>query len=465
MKLAVVSGVLVATALAACSAVPGSGPRTVGAVTGGGRAGGAILYDVVKVDNRVVSTVLAQPRPGFRALFPQGRPPPARIAVGDRIAVVIWEAGPGGLFTAPLPALAVPPVNPTIEPLTTPSAPPPTSPGTNPALNRLLGLPPPGESRPGGTAYGQKPPAEQAPPPAGLMPPPAGVSQAAAALIAQQNRQGAAIPLQQVARDGTITIPYAGHIPAAGHSAAGVEREIEARLAKKALAPQAVVIDEGGPAHTVSVTGAVVHGARIALSPGGDRLLQVIAAAGGARAPVYDLFVRLSRGRRTATLPLAALVNEPAQNIYARPGDVVTLVRRPRTFSVFGATSGNAQIPFRAAKLSVSQALGKAHGLRADLADARGVFLFRYENDTVLRALGEPLAASAAGGVSPVVYRFNLKDPKDFFLAQRFPVRDRDVIFVVDARLLPLYRWFKVVNKIIGPVEQGFIVCYSTNGC
>ncbi|MGH7110303.1 MAG: polysaccharide biosynthesis/export family protein [Stellaceae bacterium] len=464
-------GIVVAAALTACSFAPGSGPRSADAVAGGGKANGAILYDVVKVDNRVVAAVLARPHPSFRALFAQGQPPPPRIAAGDRIAVVIWEAGPGGLFTAPLPALpAAAPPNPTIEPLETPQSPLPASPGRA-ELNRLLGLPPGGETPPGEATpqTGEKPPAAQAVPPSvRAMLSAASANRTEAARLARQNRMGTAMPVQQVARDGMITIPYAGRIAAAGHTAAEVQREITARLAKKALEPQVLVVDQGGPAHAVTVTGAVVHGARIPLSPAGDRLLQVIAEAGGARAPVRDLFIRLSRGGRTATLPLAALVAHSAQNIYAWPGDALTLIRRPQTFSVFGAANRanhNAQIRFDAATLTLGEALGKARGLRPDIANARGVFLFRHESDAVLRALGEPLAADARGGVSPVVYRFDLSKPKDFFLARRFPVRDKDIIFVVDAGIMPLYRWFRVLNKIIGPVEEGFIVCYTTAGC
>lgn len=486
-------GIVVAAALTACSSyAPGSGPRSLGAVTGGGKADGTILYDVVKVDNRVVATVLARPRPNFRALFAQGKPAPPRIAVGDRIAVVIWEAGPGGLFTAPLPALPAP--NPTIEPLETPQSPPSSSPGNTDELNQLLGLPPrseqtpgalssgpppsaevpPGEVRPGESAPGATPEAGKAPPVQAVPPSVRGMLGAAAtnpaevARLARQNRLGAAMPVQQVARDGTIMIPYAGRIPAVGRSAAAVQHEIMTRLAKKALMPQVLVVDRGGPAHTVTVTGAVAHGARIPLSPAGDRLLQVIAEAGGAKAPVRDLFIRLSRGGVTATLPLAALVAHPAQNIYAWPGDVLTVIRRPQTFTIFGAANAanrNAQIRFDAATLTLGEALGKAHGLRPDITNARGVFLFRYESDGVLHALGEPLAAAARDGVSPVVYRFDLSKPKGFFLAQRFPVHDKDVIFVIDADFIPLYRWFRVLSTIIGPVEEGLIVCYTSAGC
>jgi polysaccharide export outer membrane protein len=483
MKLAAVLGLLFAAALAACSDTPGTGPANAGAIIHGGRADGTILYDVVKVDDRVVATLRAAPQPSFRTLFAaQGKPPPPRIAVGDRLAVVIWEAGPGGLFTAPLPALAPSP-NPTIEPLEEP----PTNPG-NSELNRLLGTPSPSE-----TAPGQPPESERGPQSAQAIPPAAAASGSIAALVAAENQRGAVMPEQVVARDGTITIPYAGQIAAAGRTPAEVQREIEASLAKKAIEPQALVIDRGGPAHTVAVAGAVVHGARIALSPAGDRVLQVIAEAGGAHAPVHELFVRLSRGDVTATLPLDLLVREPAENVYAWPGDVITLIRLPQAFSVFGAAKRNAQIPFGAATLNLSQALGKAHWLVDEVANARGVFLFRYENDDVVRALGEPLAtaiegpartpeeppggvspsdkssggrgAGAQGGVSAIVYRFDMKDAKYYFLARQFPMHDRDVIFVVDADIIPLFKWFRVLSKITGPVEEGFIVCFTTKNC
>jgi len=73
-------------------------------------------------------------------------------------------------------------------------------------------------------------------------------------------------------------------------------------------------------------------------------LLDLIAAAGGARAPVYETFVRLSRAGVTATIPMELLVSNPAENIYAYPTDVLTLVRLPQSFTVFGATGSNTQI-------------------------------------------------------------------------------------------------------------------------
>jgi polysaccharide export outer membrane protein len=234
---------------------------------------------------------------------------------------------------------------------------------------------------------------------------------------------------------------------------------IEARLAEKALEPQALVIVRQSSVNAVTVAGEMVSGARVQLSPGGDTLLEVVAAAGGAKTPVHETFVRLSRDGVTATIPLEQLVADPAENIYAQPGDVLTLVRVPQTFSVFGATGRNAEIAFDAQRITLSDALGKSQGLRDDLAKPEGVFLFRYEPNSVVRALDQPIATGAQTAASPVVYRFNLGDGKTFLLAREFPVRDKDVIFVADAPAAQIYKFFGALNQVTGPIVTGLVTC------
>ena len=163
------------------------------------------------------------------------------------------------------------------------------------------------------------------------------------------------IPEQVVGRDGMITVPFAGQVPVAGRTPFEVQRAIEQRLSEKAIEPQAIVTVAKSLSNSVTVTGEVVTGARIPLSVRGDRLLDVIAAAGGAKSPVYETFVRLSRGGVTATIPMERLVSNPAENIYAQPGDVLTLVRLPQSFTVFGATGTNALIPFTAERMTLGR--------------------------------------------------------------------------------------------------------------
>jgi len=428
MKPVAVLACLITLSFGGCSWIPRAGP-SASEVVEQSRSDGEILFDVVEVDDRVISTLRVQPKESFAARFTQDTQPPLfSIAIGDTISVLIWESAAGGLFTEAPPALSPSRGRTGIEPLAPESA------------RQEPGAPaPPGQQRRAGA-------------------PPDALLQSEAA-----GRQAVKIPDQLVESDGAISVPYAGRIPAAGRLPAEVQQTIEARLAGRALQPQALVIVKRSFANAVTVTGEVVAGARIPLSPGGDKLLEVIAAAGGAKAPVHETFVRLSRNGTTATIPLQQLVSDPAENVYARPGDMLTLARVPQTFAVFGATGRNADIPFSAAKISLTEALGKSQGLRDDLAKPEGVFLFRYEPNSVVRALDQPTASGSGGGVSPIVYRFNLRDANSYLLTGGFPMRDKDVIFVADAPAAQIYKFFTALNQVTGPIVTGLVTCHYAN--
>jgi polysaccharide biosynthesis/export protein len=493
MKRAALFACFIALWLGGCSILPSAGP-TASEVAAAGQAGNEVLFDVVEVDNHVVSTLLAQPKESFHARFEKdGKPPELKIAVGDTVSVTIWESAAGGLFSeAPAPQLPTG-SRPATEPLAPESPLPPTETpaGPTPEIDQLLRAPnqPPG-------APPETPPPQAGQPPSGNIPPtvPLPIEATGAAV----NQRSATIPDQQVAPDGAIGVPYAGRVPAAGRTPVEVQQTIEALLASKALQPQALVIVKKSDANAVTVTGEVVAGARVPLSPGGDRLLQVIAAAGGVftpagiaaargittpagiaaagsittpagiaaaggiTAPVYETFVRLSRDGVTATIPFERLVADPVEDIYARPGDVLTLARIPQTFSVFGATGRIDSITFDAEKLTLSEALAKSQGLRDDLANPKGVFLFRYEPASIVRALDQPIATRAQDGTSPVAYRFDFSDANSYLIADQFPVRDKDVIFVADAGAVQVQKLFTVLQTITGPVITGLLVCRSS---
>ena len=457
MNLAALFACFTALALGGCSILPSAGP-TASEVTAAGQAGNEVLFDVVEVDNHVVSTLLAQPKESFHARFEKdGNPPELKIAVGDTVSVTIWESAAGGLFSEAPPAPQLPTGSrPGTEPLA-PESPRPlveTPAGPIPETDQLLGAP---NQLPG--AAPETPPSQAGQPLSGNMPQVVPFPNEATGTAV--NQRSATIPDQQVAPDGAIVVPFAGQVPAAGRTPVEVQQTIETLLASKALQPQALVIVKKSTANTVTVAGEVVPGARVPLSPGGDKLLQVIAAAGGAKAPVHETFVRLSRDGVTATIPFERLVADPAEDIYARPGDVLTLVRIPQTFSVFGATARNDLITFDAEKLTLSEALAKSQGLRDELANPKGVFLFRYEPAAIVRALDQPIATRAADGTSPVAYRFDFSDANSYVIADQFPVRDKDIIFVADAGAIQAQKVFTVLQTITGPVITGLLVCRS----
>jgi polysaccharide biosynthesis/export protein len=266
------------------------------------------------------------------------------------------------------------------------------------------------------------------------------------------------IPEQVVARDGAITVPFAGRVPVAGRSLVEVQHMIEQRLAEKAIEPQVIATIAKSVTNAATVSGEVVNGARVPLSVNGDHLLDVIALAGGAKSAVYDTFVRLSRNSVTATIPMERLVSDPAENIYAQPGDVLTLVRVPQTFSVLGATGQNTQLTFSAERITLVEALAKAGGLQDLRSDPAGVFLFRFEPQAVVAALNAPQLSTGPDKSSPVVYRLDMSDANTYFLAQRFPVEDKDIIYVANAKLNELQKFFTLLNTLTGPVITGIVV-------
>jgi polysaccharide export outer membrane protein len=136
----------------------------------------------------------------------------------------------------------------------------------------------------------------------------------------------------------------------------------------------------------------------------------------------------------------------------------LTLVRLPQSFTAFGATGANAQIPFSSEKMTLVEALAKAGGLQDLRSDPAGVFLFRFEPPSIVKTLGRPQVATGPEGSSPVVYRLDLRNAKSYFLAQRFPIRDKDIIYVANADLNELQKFFTLLNTLTGPVITGIVV-------
>jgi polysaccharide export outer membrane protein len=155
---------------------------------------------------------------------------------------------------------------------------------------------------------------------------------------------------------------------------------------------------------------------------------------------------------------MEVLVSDPAENIYAQPGDVLTVVRAPRTFTVFGAAGKNSEIEFPAAKMVLAEALAKAGGLQDTRSDPAGVFLFRWEPAAIVEALGRKPGRVGPDGTSPVVYRLDLRDAKAYFAAERFPVDDKDIIYVANADLTELQKFFGLINTLIGPAITGVVI-------
>lgn len=265
--------------------------------------------------------------------------------------------------------------------------------------------------------------------------------------------RAAAFPEQMVSHEGTINVPFAGTIAVAGKTPQEIEQEIAARLRGKANQPQVLLRVVRNNSSNVTVVGEVTASVRMPLTATGERLLDALAAAGGVRQPVNKVSIQVTRGRHVAQLPLETVIQDPQQNIPLLPGDVVTLLFQPFSFSVLGATGRNEEMNFEAQGITLSQALARVGGLQDNRADATGVFIFRFEDPATLD-LGEQAPATTPEGRVPVVYRFDLKNPATFFISQSFPMRHRDVMYVSNASAAELQKFLNVIVSVVYPIDQ-----------
>jgi polysaccharide biosynthesis/export protein len=279
------------------------------------------------------------------------------------------------------------------------------------------------------------------------------------ASVPQQNGSHmATVPDQVVGRDGAITVPFAGRIKVANKTARDVETAIKKGLSGKTTDAQVVVNVRSSVSNAVTVIGEVQNASRHPLSVGGDRILDVIAAAGGLRVPINETFVELTRGDTIVRMPLLQVTNDPHENIYLRAKDVLTLVRAPQKFLVYGATGANAEIPFDADGISLADALAKAGGLNDSRSDPRGVFVFRYESSDVVQTLRPDMPLPPGRAAVPVIYRLDLSAPDGFFVAQQFPVMNRDVIYVSNAPFTDVQKVMSVATTMATYAAQGVVI-------
>ena len=258
------------------------------------------------------------------------------------------------------------------------------------------------------------------------------------------------LPIQVVDSDGSITVPFAGRIQAAGATPRELERRIAARLRGKTNQIQVLVRIASNVSANVTVVGEVRNSTRVAVTPAGERLLDVLAAAGGVTQPVDKMTLQVTRGERMLSMPLEAIVRDPTQNVLMRPGDIVTALHQPFAFSILGAAGRNEEVPFEAKGISLAQALARAGGINDSRADRHGIFIFRYEDVSALD-WGRPVATTPDGKV-PVVYQLELDKPASFLIAQQFPIDHRDVLYISNAPAAELQKFLNIISSIATPV-------------
>ncbi len=333
---------------AGCGVTPSSGPlsREIG---GAPSTTDPTEYVVVDVSHDVIRAIGAANRGGLgRLMRTAATAPRSRIGAGDVLAVTVYEAGEGGLFTG-------------------------------------------------------------------------------------KEQRHATFPALQVDQQGSISLPYAGLMKVQDRTPLEVQKLIVERLQGRAIQPQVVVSITSTESNTFVLAGDVAKPGRYPLSTTGDRLLDVVAKAGGSRFPAREVYVTFVRGQDRGTQLLERIIEEQSENIYILAGDRIYINHDPKRYSVFGAVHKPGAYVFPASQVNALEAMALAGGLIDERADSTGIFVFRYESEAVMRQIAPHARSYSGTGTVPTVYRISLRDPGSYFYARGFLVRDKDVLYIANA--------------------------------
>ncbi|MEO1048553.1 MAG: SLBB domain-containing protein, partial [Pseudomonadota bacterium] len=95
------------------------------------------------------------------------------------------------------------------------------------------------------------------------------------------------------------------------------------------------------------------------------------------------------------------------------------------------------QMRFTREGMTVVEAISMAGGPLENVGDPKSIFLFRY---------------AGPGGTEPTVYHFNLLNAPTFFLAQKFALRDSDVLYFSTAEANQPRKVIQTVGQLFAPI-------------
>jgi polysaccharide export outer membrane protein len=129
----------------------------------------------------------------------------------------------------------------------------------------------------------------------------------------------------------------------------------------------------------------------------------------------------------------------PQEDMQVAPGDRITLISRPESFSVLGAPNKADEIVFPRPRVTLAEAVALAGGANPNAGDAGAVFVFRY-------------VPGPNGAEQPTVYHLNMMRAGAYLLSQRFVMRDRDVLYVGNARANQPSKFIQLLSQLFVPV-------------
>ncbi len=238
----------------------------------------------------------------------------------------------------------------------------------------------------------------------------------------------------KVGSDGRFFFPYAGIIQAAGRTTEQIRRELEQKLTKNITKPQVGVSIAAYRSQQAYISGQVLKPGVIPVNDIPLTVRDIIAKAGGLTEKASDLAL-LSHHNKKIKIDLGALYRkgDNSQNYVLRGGDALYIAEKNPSEKVFvlGEVKKPGSLHLDRFGLTLAEALSDSGGINEETASPTGIFVVRQENPK---------------DKLPSVYQLQMTSVHSMLLAEQFPLRSRDIVYVTAA---PMTRWNRVISQLL----------------
>lgn len=237
-----------------------------------------------------------------------------------------------------------------------------------------------------------------------------------------------------VAEDGTVFFPYAGVVKVDGFTLRQIRSLLTGKLSKLIENPQVDVRVAAFRSQRIFVVGEVGKKGAIPITDIPMTTLEAINQAGGFSGEADQRRITITRGGKTFDVDLQALYEEGdfSGNILLENGDVVNVWDREHNkIFMLGAIGGPGSLLMKKGGITLAEALSDRGNINQFTANPYQIYVIR-------------------GGDEPAIYHLASREPDAMVVADRFPLRPRDVVYVDQSDII---RWNTLISNLTGAVN------------
>ncbi|WP_201645445.1 polysaccharide biosynthesis/export family protein [Paraburkholderia metrosideri] len=251
-----------------------------------------------------------------------------------------------------------------------------------------------------------------------------------------------------VDQSGDIYLPYSGKVRAQGLTPAQLRNAVLTHLSRLTTGADVSVQPTTHKGQTVTIQGDLTKPGVYPLGPDMARLSGLLSLSLPNQTNPEQLAVTVRRNGQSASVRLADIYRDQADDIVLRPGDSVVVHDILEHMIVLGAAGTQGQIKLSKRNYSVLDALADSRGLSDPLANPRAVFLMRLQSNK------DTVANANSSDRPPVVYQFDFTQPAQIALAREFAVHNGDAIYISDAPFTQVQKVLSAFSATLGTARS-----------